>query len=131
MKSITTDFQHISFHDASLDKIVRRPGVVSIEFCGAFVSKEHPAALGRDWTIERGTLELLKVRGEEALFWYGDRVSMPHPEPDFPLDEVMHVKFDGTRFAFDGFLKNVPWYTWSVVATDFSLITHAATHSVS
>ena len=122
MEIISSGFELLSFHDTSIDSVVREPRVVTIEFSGAFLSKVHPAACGINWHIELGTLILSGVTGEEALFWYGDRVSKPHPKPDLPLDEIMNASFDGKRFAFDGFVNNEPWYEWLVEADAFSLM---------
>ena len=130
MEPICSGFEHLSFHDTSIDNIVRGPSTVLIEFSYAFLSRHHPAALGTDWNIQRGTLQLCNVIGEESLFWYGDRVSGPHPEPHFPIDEVMHATFEEGKFAFDGFLKNVPWYEWFVTASGFSLLVQEATPHV-
>ena len=49
-------------------------------------------------------------------------MSEPHPEPNFPLDEVMQASFDGVRFTFQGFLRGAPWYEWIVVADRFRMV---------
>ena len=122
MDTIASGFEHLSFHDTSVDKIIRAPSSITIDFSGAFLSKGHPSAHGSEWYISSGTLILSGVTGEEALFWQGDKVSRQHPEPEFPLDEIMHASFDGILFAFDGLLKHMPWYEWFVVANGFNLV---------
>ncbi|MFC3195949.1 hypothetical protein ACFODZ_16965 [Marinicella sediminis] len=118
---ITTNFDKLSFHDASIEKIDRKPGEISIEFEGAFLSKEHPDSKGEDWVIESGVLHLLNVTDELPLFWYDDKEGKPHPSPDFPIDEVMNLDFNGDTFEFGGFLNREPWVQWVVNATGFKI----------
>lgn len=129
MKEITSNFEQISLHDTSIESIERDQGCVIISFEGAYISKDHPAAMGTPWHIESGRLILLGVSEESAVFWYGDRVSKPHPEPEFPIDEIMHASFNGEVFAFDGFLKSMPWYEWFVKATGFKLLPSKASQA--
>ena len=118
---ITTNFEKLSFHDASIGKVDREPGAISIEFEGAFLSKEHPYSNGEDWVIECGVLHLLNVSSELSLFWYDDNAGKSHPTPDFPIDEVMKLDFDGKTFEFGGFLNHEPWVQWVINATEFKI----------
>jgi len=120
-KMITTDFDKFSFHDASVEEIARSPGVISIDFEGAFMSNEHPEANGVDWFIDKGILHLSNVTSELPLFWYDDIEGRPHPEPELPIDEIMNLDFDGSKFEFGGFFKHEPWVQWTVNATRFKI----------
>jgi len=118
---ITKDFDKFNFHDASIEKITRYTGVISIDFKGVFMSKEHPESDGVNWFIDKGVLQLCNVTSELPLFWYDDIEGKPHPEPELPIDEIMNVGFDGNVFEFRGFLRHTPWVQWTVNATQFKL----------
>ena len=90
---LTTDFDKLGFHDASIENIERQSGSITIEVKGAFISKEHPCSDGQDWTVEKAKLVILGVTEERAAFWDDDKAAKEHPEPEFPLDEIMHAHF--------------------------------------
>ena len=118
---ITTEFDKLSFHDAAVENITRSNSTISIEFEGAFLSKEHPSAGGKDWIIEKGILHLRNVSKEVPLFWYDNIEGKPHPEPELPLDEITNLDFNGVLFEFRGFLNREPWVEWQVYATEFEI----------
>jgi hypothetical protein len=118
---ISTKFENLSFHDASIESIERKSDSIIVKLCGVFVSREHPWAQGKDWTFDVATLKLLGVSGEEAKFWDDTKAPKVHPEPDMPLDEIMHAKFENGIFHFDGFKETMPWYEWFVTADRFEL----------
>lgn len=118
---LSTDFDKLGFHDASIEKIERQSGSVIIEIKGAFISKEHPGSNGQDWNIEEAILEILGVTEERATYWDDDKAAKEHPEPEFPLDEIMHADFVDGVFSFDGFKQTVSWYEWFITANSFIL----------
>lgn len=118
---ITSDFDKFSFHDTAVKKITRSSCTISIEFEGAFMSKEHPESCGSDWTIELGVLHLCNVSQEMPLFWDDNIEGKPHPNPELPLDEITNLEFNGSLFDFDGFLNREPWVQWQVYATAFKI----------
>ncbi|RJG36507.1 hypothetical protein [Motilimonas pumila] len=118
---LTTDFDKLGFHDTSIEKIERQSESVVLEIKGAFVSKEHPDSDGLDWTAEEATLKILGVTEERATYWDDTKAAREHPEPEFPLDEIMHASFKDGVFSFDGFKQTVPWYEWFITANSFIL----------
>lgn len=118
---ITSEFDKFSFHDAAVDKVTRSNGTISIEFEGAFMSKEHPESGGSDWAIDNGVLHLCNVSKEVPLFWYDNIEGKPHPNPVLPLDEITTLEFNSSLFDFGGFLNREPWVQWQVYATAFKI----------
>lgn len=118
---ITSEFDKFSFHDAAVEKISRENGIISIKFEGAFMSKDHSASGGIDWVIDQGILHLCNVSKELPLFWYDNVEGKPHPKPEFPIDEIMNLDFNGQVFEFGGFLNREPWVQWQVNATEFKI----------
>jgi hypothetical protein len=114
-------FENLSLHDASIEKIERSGNRVTIRFCGAFISKDHPESNGEDLVVEDGQLIIDGVTSEETKFWDDTRSPKEHPEPEFPLDEIMNASFKNGVFHFDGFKDSVPWYEWFVHANSFEL----------
>jgi hypothetical protein len=121
-RMISNHYEKLSFHDAFIKSIERSEGVVNIVVEGAFLSEEHPSSGGENWFIEEGILKLTGVEKESAAFWNDEKEAQPHPEPEFPLDEIMNSSFNGEVFSFDGFLKTEPWYEWSVYGSGFEFI---------
>ena len=119
---ISSHYENLSFHDASIENIERGEGFISLKIKGVFISKEHPDSKGIDWFVEEGILKLSEVTSERATFWDDDKEAKQHPEPEFPLDEIMNSSFNGEVFSFDGFLKTEPWYEWFVSCRSFELI---------
>jgi len=128
---ITTDFEKLSFHDSSIERIDRTDDSIEIEFKGAFLSKDHPNSGGCDWWIDEGILKLLNVTGEESKFWYNDKEGKPHPKPEFPIDEIMNLDIEGEYFKFGGFLEREPWVEWYVKSSKFEveIVTKHKIHS--
>ncbi|ROQ19480.1 hypothetical protein EDC38_0062 [Marinimicrobium koreense] len=123
---ITSDFDKLSFHDAGIAKIVREDGCILISIEGAFISSDHPQAGEKDWVVESGTLKLLGVISEEAKYWDDTKAAREHPQPEMPLDEIMHASLENDVFHFDGFRGSVPWFEWFVTAQGFALEVIAA-----
>ena len=118
---IKSEFDKFSFHDAAVEKITRGDGSISIEFEGAFMSKDHSESGGNDWIIDQGVLHLSNVSKEVPLIWYDNIDGKPHPSPEFPLDEITNLEFNGELFEFGGFLEREPWIQWQVYATEFKI----------
>lgn len=121
LKMITTDFDKLSFHDALIESIQKEEGIISIRFKGGFMSKNHPDSEGKEWEIRNGVLHFCNVSKEVPLFWYDDVKGQPHPQPDFPLDKIMDIEFDGTKFEVGGYLDSEPWVQWFVYASEFKV----------
>lgn len=118
---ISTEFDKLGFHDASIENIDRESGSIILEIKGAFISKYHPDSNGFDWTVENARLEILGVTEERATFWDDDKAAKEHPAPEFPLDEIMNANFAEGAFSFDGFKETIPWYEWFITASSFIL----------
>lgn len=118
---LTTDFDKLGFHDASIENIERQTESVILEIKGAFISKEHPGSGGQDWKVEEARLKILGVTEERAMYWDDTKRAKEHPEPEFPLDEIMNANFVDGVFSFDGFKKTVPWYEWFITGHSFIL----------
>ena len=124
---LTTDFDKLEFHDASIEKIERQSGAIILEIRGAFISKEHPGSENQDWNVEEARLEILGVTEERAKSWDYDQVAKEHPEPEFPLDEIMNAHYVDGVFSFNGFKETEPWYEWFITARSFILeVKHAS-----
>ena len=118
---ITSDFNKLCFHDASIDKVSRDEHCTTIKIFGVFISKEHPQAQGKDWAEKSCILKFHGVENEEAKYWDDTKTAKPHPEPEMPLDEIMNASLKDGVFHFDGFKESVPWFEWIVTAQGFSL----------
>lgn len=118
---LSTDFDKIGFHDASIEKVERQPGSIVLELKGGFISREHQNSKGHDWNVEEARLEIRGVTEEKAIFWDDDKIAKDHPDPDLPLDEIMNANFKEGVFLFDGFKKTEPWYEWMISASSFIL----------
>jgi hypothetical protein len=116
---ISTDFDKLGFHDASIEKIERGSACVILEIRGAFISKEHPYSEGQDWVVEEAVLTILGATEERATHWDDDKAAKAHPKPQLPLDEIMHAHFIDGVFSFDGFKQTEPWYEWFITASSF------------
>jgi len=117
---LTTDFEKIGFHDASIENIEREGNSILLELKGAYISKEHPKSGDQDWSVEEAQLRILGVTGERATFWDDDKSAKEHPEPEYPLDEIMNANFKNGVFSFDGFKDTESWYEWFITANTFS-----------
>ena len=116
---LTSDFDKLGFHDASIEKIERQSGTIILEIRGAFISKEHPCSEGQDWMVEEARLEILGVTEERATYWDDNKAAQNNPEPEFPLDEIMHTHYLNGVFSFVGFKETAPWYEWFITANSF------------
>lgn len=118
---ITTNIEKINFNGASVEAINRDSGLVAIEFKSALLSKEHPQSEGSDWMIEEGVLRLLNVSSEEAFFWYDGKESKPHPNSEYPLDEITRIEMENGVFKLSGLLDREPTVEWNIYANNFEL----------
>lgn len=126
-----THFENMSFHDAYLEKISRDDSTVKIDIAGVFISNEHPQSNQKDWLVESCTLELFGVKKEEAKYWDDDKAPKAHPDPNTPLDEIMHANYENGVFHFDGFKESEAWYEWFISAEGFKLNVIRATEQKS
>ncbi|PKA22314.1 hypothetical protein CH381_31535 [Leptospira sp. mixed culture ATI2-C-A1] len=74
-----------------------------------------------DWRILEAILRIKNVRSEKSLEWIDTKEPKPHPNPSFPIDEIMDSKFNGNEFYFNGFLERSPWYEWYIESREFEL----------
>ena len=119
--SINSNFDKLSFHDSGIVKIVRDCDKILLELENVFLSSEHPASKGKDKLLTKCTLHIFSVESEKAVYWDDDIAGKEHPDPDFPLDEIMHANFENGVFHFDGFKESDSWYEWFITANSFKL----------
>ncbi|HFQ5018205.1 hypothetical protein [Vibrio vulnificus] len=119
---INTDFEKMSFHDVSINDVSRTDSKIIIVLSGIFISKEHPSSNGKDLIVQNGVMTLYNVSNEKSLTWLNDVAPVSHKIPEYPIDEIMNAKFDGSAFHFDGFKETMPWHEWFIQATSFNLV---------
>jgi hypothetical protein len=124
--NIDRDFELIHFHDASIDDVSRNGDELILTISGAFLSSNHPQSNAKDWSIQEAKLHFMQVSEEDAKFWDDTKAPKPHPEPAFPLDEIMEASFENNSYKFSGFKNTVPWCEWAIKATSFNLNISAA-----
>ena len=118
---IASHFDKLGFHDASIVSIERHESSITLVIKGVRIYKEHPDSNGNDIKLENAKLTILGVTEESATFWDNDKAAKVHPEPEFPLDEIMHAHFIKGVFSFDGFKQREPWCEWFITAKSFVL----------
>ncbi|WP_028762908.1 hypothetical protein [Shewanella colwelliana] len=114
-------FEKLDLHDASIEKVERLGDDVILSIRGVLVLKDHPMSQGDNLFIEDCKLKIVGVSSEVAKFWENDVAPISHPEPDYPLDEIMNASFENGVFHFDGFKNTTPWYEWFLHANGFEL----------
>ncbi|PHS16832.1 MAG: hypothetical protein COA86_11240 [Kangiella sp.] len=114
-------FYCYDFHDARVICVVRKEDIIEIAFENAGLNKEHSQASGKYWDITKGVLLLHGVTDEEAIFWSGNQVSETHPAPQIPIDLIMKAEYVNGVLRMEGFLKDVPWYTWNIKTNNCSV----------
>ncbi|EIO3984833.1 hypothetical protein LQK30_004279 [Vibrio vulnificus] len=119
---INTDFEKINFHDVSINDVSRSDSKIIIVLSGIFISKEHPSSNGKDLVVQNGVMTLYNVSNEKSLTWLNDVAPVSHKTPEYPIDEIMNAKFDGSTFHFEGFKEMMPWHEWFIQATSFNLV---------
>ncbi|MEJ3623518.1 hypothetical protein ACSTD2_20390 [Vibrio vulnificus] len=119
---INTEFEKMSFHDVSINDVSRSDSKIIIVLSGIFISKEHPGSNGKDLIVQNGVMTLYNVSNEKSLTWLNDVAPVSHKAPEYPIDEIMNAKFDGSTFHFDGFKETMPWHEWFIQATSFNLV---------
>ncbi|QYJ81862.1 hypothetical protein [Shewanella aegiceratis] len=122
---IRDGFEKLDLHDASIERIERLGGDIILEIKGVYILKGHPMSQGNDLYVEGCELKILGVISEEAKFWEDNVSPKAHPEPDFPIDEIMHATYENGIFHLDGFKNRTPWYEWFIHAKGFELDVHA------
>ncbi|MCU8203353.1 hypothetical protein M2G83_20070 [Vibrio vulnificus] len=119
---INTDFEKMNFHDVSIKDVSRTDSKIVIALSGIFISKEHPSSNGSDLIVQNGVMTLCNVSNEKSLTWLNSIAPVSHETPEYPIDEIMNAKFDGSTFHFAGFKETMPWHEWFIQATSFSLV---------
>ncbi len=66
-------------------------------------------------------LELYNVSKEIAEFSGDNNVTLPDPEPEFPLDFIETAKVDADSVTLSGYRRNVPWHVWRIEAASLSI----------
>ncbi|HFQ4942491.1 TPA: hypothetical protein ACGUVO_000451, partial [Vibrio vulnificus] len=100
---ISTDFEKMKFHDVSIEDVSRTNSKIIITLSGIFISKEHPNSNGSDLIVQNGGMTLYNMSNEKSLTWLNDVAPVSHKTPEYPIDEIMNAKFDGSTFHFNGF----------------------------
>ena len=117
-------FEKLDLHDASIERIDRHGGDIVLRIYGGIILKEHPMSQGDFLFLEDCELTILGVTFEEAKSWEDDVAAKSHPEPYFPIDEIMHASYENGVFHLDGFKNSAPWYEWFIHAIAFELNVH-------
>ena len=118
---ITANFNQLSFHDSTIESVTRDNGEIEITFEFVVVAPEHPQGNGSLIEIRNAKLKLLGVSSEKALIWHDDKEPLNHPNPNIPVNEVMHGTLKEEGFHFDGFWQPNDWSEWFIVAKGFML----------
>ena len=118
---ISSHFAKLGFHDAGINKIVRDSGVIEIEMEYVTLGCNHPQYEGETKILERCVLKFFEVTSEKALFYDGNQTKQEHPEPEFPLDEILTSEHENGVYRFSGFKNRAPWYIWLIEAQNFEL----------
>ncbi len=126
---ITTFFNQLSFHDSIIESVSRCGNTIEITFGSVVVAPEHPQTNGNVIEIRNAKLNLFGVTAEKALIWYDSKAPLHHPNPSFPVNEVMHGTLKETGFHFDGFWQTDNWSEWFIVAKSFVLVGEAVSCS--
>ncbi|NRF16394.1 hypothetical protein [Vibrio coralliilyticus] len=119
---INTDFEKMSFHDVSIEDVSRTDSKIIIVLSGIFISKEHPSLNGSDLIVQNGVMTIYNVSNEKSLTWLNNVAPVSHETPEYPIDEIMNAKFDGSTFHFEGFKEMMLWHEWFIQATSFNLV---------
>ena len=119
--SINSNFDKLGFHDSGISEIIRNRGNITLKLENVFLSSEHPQSNGVDKLLSKCTLHIFSVESERAVYWDDSKAGKEHPEPNFPLDEIMHAQFENGVFHFDGFKKTEAWFEWFITANKFEL----------
>ncbi|WP_252036466.1 MULTISPECIES: hypothetical protein [Vibrio] len=67
-------------------------------------------------------MTLYNVSDEKSLIWLNNIAPVAHETPEYPIDEIMNAKFDGSRSHFEGFKESMHWHEWFIQATNFNLV---------
>lgn len=118
---ISTKFNQLSFHDASIESVRRVDDSIEIVFDFVVIASEHPAAKADFIELREARAIFSKVKNEKALIWHDDKSPIEHPNPDFPLNVVMHGTQKEGFFHFDGFWQPDDWSEWFIYTDSFKI----------
>lgn len=118
---ISRNFNQLSFHDASIESVKRDSERIEVSFDFVIVAPEHPDASGKVIELRNTTVTFPHVKSERALIWHDDKSPIEHPNPEAPVNEVMHGTHKGDYFHFDGFWQPDDWSEWYIYSDSFTL----------
>lgn len=116
---ITSNFNYLGFHDASIESVNRHSDTLEVLFDFVIVAPEHPDANGTVIELRNVKASFNHVSSEKALIWHDDKAPIQHPNPEAPVNEVMHGTQKDDYFHFDGFWQPDDWSEWYIYATGF------------
>jgi hypothetical protein len=116
---ISNNFNQLSFHDASIESVLRVDDCIEIMFDFVVVAPEHPAAKGEVVELKEAKVIFKKIKAEKALIWHDDKSPINHPNPNSPVNEVMHGTQKEGYFHFDGFWQPDDWSEWFIYSDTF------------
>ena len=118
---LSSYFNHLGFHDASIESVLREDDRVEVRFDFVIIASEHPEADGRVIEIKGAKVIFTQVTSEKAVIWHDDKSPIEHPNPDIPILEVMHGTQHDDCFHFDGFWQSDDWSEWYIYSNNFVL----------
>jgi len=119
---IDSEFENLSFHDASIDLVERSQDRLSLMISGAFIGAKHSQSQGLDWHVARCIMRFIAVSSETAVTCLHTSEVIENTTPEFPLDEIMHATFENGIFQINGLKDTVPWHEWAIEAEGFELV---------
>ncbi|QFT12453.1 hypothetical protein [Vibrio sp. THAF190c] len=67
-------------------------------------------------------MTLYNLSNEKSITWLNNGAVVSHKTPEYPIDEIMNAKFDGSIFHFNCFKETMPWHEWFIQATSLNLV---------
>ncbi len=116
---ISRNFNQLSFHDASIESVRREVEQIEVLFDFVIVAPEHPDAHGDVIELRNAMVTFSRVKAEHALIWHDDKSPIEHPNPEVPVNEVMHGTQKEDCFHFDGFWQLNDWSEWYIYTDSF------------
>ncbi|MEZ9597150.1 hypothetical protein AB4298_21325 [Shewanella sp. 10N.261.52.F9] len=116
---VSSNFDQLSFHDSTIESVQRLNGCIELTFDFVIVAPEHPDANGSVIELKKAKVIFRRVKSEKALIWHDDKSPIEHPNPDCPVNEVMHGTQKEDYFHFDGFWQQDDWSEWYIYSGNF------------
>jgi len=121
---ISRNFNQLSFHDASIESVKRDAERIEVLFDFVIVAPEHPDAHGDVIELRNAMVIFSRVKEERALIWHDDKSPIEHPNPEAPVNEIMHGTQRDDYYHFDGFWQPDDWSGWFIYTDNFIVNGH-------